>query len=102
MLWFVKMGIDWQVMVHIGMMINMMESVHVLNIVVIEVNLLVMDNGLDMFNNVMYNLVDNWLVDNFVMQDSLVMGDSDNLVYKAFGHFRVCLGLFVMTSGTFG
>lgn len=103
MLWLVMMSIDRQVMVHIGVMVLMIVSVHVLNIVIIIMNLLVMDHRLEMLNDMMHNLVDNWLVDNFVMHDSLVMRNSDDLVDSSFGHFRVCLGLYVMiTSGTFG
>ena len=78
-----------------------------------------MHNGLNMLDDMVNDLVDHWLVDNFAVHDRLVdnfvvhdrlvdnlaVYDSlvvrnDNLVDETLSHFRVCLGFEVMTSCT--
>lgn len=130
-LWLVQVSINWQVVVHISVMFCVMESVHVLNMVIVVVIVFVMQHGLNMLDNMVHDLVDHWLMDNFAVDDWLVdyfamydrlvdnvaMHDrlvdnfavhdslvvrNDNVVDETLGYFRVCLGFDVMTSCSLG
>lgn len=88
-LWLVMMIIDRQVVMHIFVMVHMMVSVHVLNIeviIVVVVSNLLVNNWLDVFNNVVHDLVNDWLVDDFVMHDSFMMR---RVMHDTLSHFRI-------------
>ena len=63
-------------MVYISVMFQVMDSVHVLNMMIVVNTVLEMHNRLNMLDDMVNDLVDHWLMDNFAVHDRLV----DNFV----------------------